>query len=112
MLGYRQELQARSIAHGCTTTLVALAREDQESRRQWGIDERCMTDVRELDEIVPRLRRLSRQVARDRCWLRPERVCPFSTAALTAAGADKAMVQAVSMIHELCWQTRSHTWKT
>lgn len=111
MLGYRRELQARSIAHGCASTLVAMARVDRDWRAGWGINEEKMTDAIDLDELTDRTKRLGKHRRNGGCWLRPKCPCPFSEISLRKVGAEEGSMKAVSMIHRLCWERKSHAWK-
>jgi predicted acylesterase/phospholipase RssA len=116
MLGFRREKQARSIAHGCATTLLQFAdvrwkrEEGQRRLRDWGIEETSLpphagTWTKLLEKSTNR--RTSKQVGQ--CWLR-DRPCPFSRVALSrsALGLEEAVIQEVSAIHRLCAQPQTH----
>jgi hypothetical protein len=120
MLGFRREKQARSIAHGCATTLLQFAHylRDEESGLQhlkdWGIEE--------PDSVLPAYQRWSalfekakqrRQAHRTGdCCLR-DCPCPFSRQSLSdpALGLSEAEIAAVSEIHAHCPEPESHLRK-
>ncbi|HEX5963170.1 MAG TPA: patatin-like phospholipase family protein [Gemmatimonadales bacterium] len=110
MLGFRRGRQARSIAHGCASTLLELARprpdDDSDSwKAAWGIDaSRIPTPETALrtDPYVP----LS--VGPDECWFRSGVICPFSRTGLAEARLHDTTLSEVSNIYTLCGRHDTH----
>jgi len=86
MLGFRREKQARSVAHGCASTLVHLAEVsgDAQTRTAWGMDpvdlDPNAVRVRSVVETGEKLTEFVPQPRKDgQCWFRTgDHVCPFS----------------------------------
>jgi predicted acylesterase/phospholipase RssA len=82
MLGFRRRKQAKSIAHGCATTLAELhanVSENEQWGKAWGIerldfDEQTSSRKKNQRVLTPR------RDARDgQCWFRKDgHICPFS----------------------------------
>lgn len=114
MLGFRRLEQARSIAHGCASTLLHL-----DELRAIDTRERWMRSWQiELDQLPDVDRRDGRErfepvLAPDKaksgyCWFRPEHRCPFSRQILEADGLPDATVQELSQIHRVCGRRETH----
>jgi hypothetical protein len=104
MLGFRREDQARSIAHGCKTTLETmhtLGNENPQWVDAWGIK----PPAQFLEE--PNLE----HKARGECWYRPGCQCPFSKQGIDAASAPVLAPNtrvALERIYQLCAKKRTH----
>jgi len=104
MLGFRREDQARSIAHGCKTTLETmhtLGGENPTWVDAWGIK----PPTQFLDE--PNLE----HKARGECWYRPGCQCPFSKQGIEAGSAPALAPNtrvALERIYQLCARKRTH----
>jgi hypothetical protein len=104
MLGFRREDQARSIAHGCKTTLEAmhaLGSSKPEWVNAWGI--------KPPDEFLtePRMEHKTR----GECWYRPGCRCPFSKQGIEDAAAPALAPNtkvALEHIYQLCAKRRTH----
>jgi predicted acylesterase/phospholipase RssA len=106
MLGFRRSRQAASIAHGCATTLLALARvERQENGRgslwtaSWGIRLGSLPET-VPDEGVPLELVAPREPGH--CWLRPGELCPFSGEGLGRDVVPPATRSQVEAIYLAC----------
>ena len=100
MLGFRRDDQAKSIAHGCRSTLAELAKIEPEQADAWGITRPEMRDEPYSDNG-----------AKGHCWYRDGCVCPFSRQALEEkAGAvlEKNTRKAVERIHRVCGRDKTH----
>jgi len=118
MLGFRRDVQAKSIAHGCATTLAAFA--DAVHRKQsddglsppihpdwlpaWGIDP---AQLPRPFATVGGMLRPDRSVPTDHCWFRPGHLCPFSRTAL-AVDLDPRTREELASIHQRCGEARTH----
>jgi predicted acylesterase/phospholipase RssA len=110
MLNFRRRRQAQSIAHGCASTLIELARpipDDRANRWKsaWGIDESRLPDAdvaSRPDPYVPL------QVGPDECWFKPGVTCPFSRTGLARAGLFDATASGVQSIYTLCGRPDTH----
>jgi predicted acylesterase/phospholipase RssA len=110
MLGFRRRRQAMSIAHGCASTLMELARPrgDDESgswKAAWGIDEHRLPEAEVAlrpDPYVPL------QVGQDKCWFQPGMTCPFSRTALANLGLPETTLNEVANIYTLCGKLETH----
>jgi predicted acylesterase/phospholipase RssA len=104
MLGFRREDQARSIAHGCRTTLEAmhaLGNTNPEWVDAWGI--------KPPEEFLPEAE--SEYRAQGDCWYRPGCRCPFSKQGIDAAAAPALAPNtraALERIYQLCAKKRTH----
>lgn len=111
MLGFRREKQARSIAHGCASTLVTLARQ-RDSNENWcrGWGARLDALPQAPDEpgrtIVP-LELTKSERRKGRCWFRPEAPCPFSAPEL-GRELPESTRRELARIHALCGDPRTH----
>jgi predicted acylesterase/phospholipase RssA len=133
MLGFTRERQARSIAHGCATTLLEFAHRSADSRRPefagytraWGIPSRAVPAVTNWEQAFARPVSAG-SVERGACWLRPAIRCPFSRVALEANDERLArprslhsterplgatLIREISRIHEMCHQRDTHLKK-
>jgi predicted acylesterase/phospholipase RssA len=110
MLNFRRRRQAQSIAHGCASTLMELARpiaDDRAGRWKsaWGIDQSRLPDVNvasRTDPYVPL------PVGPDECWFKPGVTCPFSRTGLARAGLHDATANEVQSIYTLCGRPDTH----
>jgi hypothetical protein len=110
MLGFRRQRQAMSMAHGCASTLLELARprDDDESgswRTGWGIDEDRLPEasVAERDDPYVPL-----QAGKDKCWFQPAMTCPFSRTGLAGLGLPETTLREVANIYTLCGKHETH----
>lgn len=119
MLGFRKEEQARSIAHGCASTLIQLARfrdapdplesdpaaAHEEWIQVWGVADGTLPprSVAERDDPFEPCR-----TDPGNCWFRPGVVCPFATANARARGLPEQTARAVGRIYEVCGQRPTH----
>lgn len=114
MLGFRRVNQAKSIAHGCAATLVALRRRgsadtskasDDRQEDPWKLNENVIpklgnrdeTDGSKARDIDKAREQLEARLARDRsripdgqCWLQQNKPCPFSRQELRKRKEDAA----------------------
>jgi len=110
MLGFQRRRQAKSIAHGCASTLLELARPrpDDDSgswKAAWGIDaSRIPTSETALrtDPYVPL------PVGPDECWFKNGVTCPFSRKGLAEARLNDTTLSEVSTIYTLCGRHDTH----
>jgi predicted acylesterase/phospholipase RssA len=113
MLGFRRAKQAASIAHGCATTLVALARvgckaETQPYLEEWGINDRVLPPVERLpDGKTMPLPPADLKPDSGRCWLR-DVTCPFSIQALRELKLPRAMQEGVAEVYHACLDRKTH----
>jgi predicted acylesterase/phospholipase RssA len=110
MLGFRRKRQAMSIAHGCASTLLELARprpDDQSGswKAAWGIDENRIPEpavANRPDSYVPL------KVGKDECWFKPGVICPFSHTGLSGLGLTEQTHSEVETIYTLCGRHETH----
>lgn len=108
MLGFRQTRQAESIAHGCATGLLELARVargNPEWAAGWGLDPTLLPEnppVTDLDPIVPG------PAGPGRCWFRPGVLCTFSAERLKGSGVPAPTIAELDRIHKACGQRKTH----
>ncbi len=133
MLGFRREKQARSIAHGCATTLLEFAARKADRKRpefnryvdEWGIPADAVPKCSTWEEAFASLDR-GPKLEHGHCWLRPKLMCPFSRVALEdndrklASRPQKELdcaresplgstvIREVSRIHDLCRERTTH----
>ncbi len=111
MLGFRRERQAASIAHGCATALLELARAADahpEWATGWNLDRTRLPEKYPAtfeDPIVPAD---SKNWPEGHCWFRPGIECPYSTKRLAAAGLPGHTQRELHQIHVLCGERRTH----
>jgi predicted acylesterase/phospholipase RssA len=105
MLGFRRVEQARSIAHGCMTTLKKLeklGRDHPDWVKAWGIKQPA-----EWSDGPERKRR-----ELGHCWYRKGCVCPFSEQGLGAIEGTEAFKpatrRALSVIYKECGKAATH----
>jgi predicted acylesterase/phospholipase RssA len=127
MLGFRRARQARSIAHGCASTLGALFQMENTAEgpawlEAWGAKDLaldraafkpaagqvaagasgvCAKDVNSL-VLKPQNR------TNGQCWFRTGKTCPFSEKGLLQAGVDPKKIPEVSQIYALCGDPATH----
>jgi len=101
MLGFRRDKQARSIAHGCASTLVKLAgisTEHPKWAEEWGIARLNIHAGINEDNLVP-----NRQGAKEgQCWFRnADHLCPFSREAIEKYNKDAFVAGRKTSISDL-----------
>jgi predicted acylesterase/phospholipase RssA len=128
MLGFRRRKQAQSIAHGCASTIVALAREARTHPQwadAWGLtagvgrvhppmDDTKEDPPKDDEQIHPR----RANKARGECWFRDGVPCPFSAASLEQLNQQStqgsptylgsATAREVGRIYDLCGKDETH----
>ena len=110
MLGFRRERQAQSIAHGCATTLLELARKAGDPATAhwataWGLDPEILPKKppkTDRDPIVPG------KAVEGNCWFRPGKPCPFSAERLKNSGIPEHTRSEVDKIYQACGQPETH----
>jgi predicted acylesterase/phospholipase RssA len=108
MLGFRRERQAASIAHGCATALLELARTAQAHpawAAGWALDPaRLPPDppATFTDPIVPG------QAKPGNCWFRPGIECLFSESRLAQTGLPAHTQRELHRIYTLCGKPETH----
>jgi hypothetical protein len=126
MLRFKRSQQARSIAHGCASTLLTFAREDRSQHfAAWGITGKVPA-VLDWHHAFQESERAPLRLEEGKCWLRPQADCPFSqkelrklNAALQAPVAGRGPTPAseplshekvteLSEIHRLCSERETH----
>ncbi len=116
MLGFRRLQQARSIAHGCASTLVRLdayrriaTRERWAGEDGWGLD---LAGLPKLDRIKGRSTfdplPPSANSPEGYCWFRPDRPCPFSRHSQQNADLDSKTLYELDRIHRECGLPETH----
>lgn len=116
MLGFDRSQQARSIAHGCASTLATLslaAKANARAAHAWGIAAaKGVTATPE--DLTPMTReRLTRP---GQCWFRPESQCPFGPERLrglpapegTPSRLHEARKLALAEIYTRCGEPATH----
>lgn len=108
MLGFRQERQAKSIAHGCATGLLELARTARSMPQWaagWGLDPGRLPKeppASDHDPIVPG------EAGPGRCWFRPGVFCTFSAERLKDTGLPQHTIDELDRIHAVCGRRETH----
>ena len=110
MLNFRRRRQAQSIAHGCASTLMELARPIPDDRAKrwksaWGIDESRLPEEEVASRPDPYL---PLRVGPDECWFRPGVTCPFSRTGLARAGLYDTTARELESIYMLCGRPDTH----
>jgi predicted acylesterase/phospholipase RssA len=112
MLGFRRYKQARSIAHGCASTLAVFSDLLNDPVRSawlvpWGVDTDAVPAnvYRSNGNLVPET-----SVPRGACWFRPDRPCPFSRNALEALAPalPEQTVAELDGIYRACGRESTH----
>ncbi|GEM_PF-1016024 len=116
MLGFRQEKQARSIAHGCAATLVRFASVERNYLEGWQIGGEDLPKATSFPEARTHWESLkSRRPGA--CWLRPDKTCPFSKAHLEVQNQhlpegqkplDRHTINELARIHRFCKEPKTH----
>ena len=111
MLGFRRKRQAASIAHGCASTLLELARrrKDKEERpwlAGWGIDEDKLPTAEQAFAENPYL--APEGAGKGACWFRQNAMCPFSAQELEKLKLKPRTQAELEQIHELCGKPETH----
>jgi predicted acylesterase/phospholipase RssA len=121
MLGFRRARQARSIAHGCASTLGALYQMENTPDGSgwltaWGAKNLALdhaafqptaaqTAAGVSDALNPQGR------GKGECWFRTGRTCPFSKEGLLLAKVDPKKIPEVEQIYKLCGDPATHGTK-
>jgi predicted acylesterase/phospholipase RssA len=114
MLGFRRHKQAKSIAHGCATTLAELnAKEHAAWTKAWGI---AQLDFAEQTSSEDRQLTPRPDAKNGQCWFRKDgHLCPFSKQwRLNGNDNEKNLkvrpeeLKALHAIYESCGDTRTH----
>ena len=111
MLGFRRSQQAASIAHGCATTLLELARLEQTPQGgtwldAWGIAAGRLPRHPPADRNEPIIP--PAPAAPGDCYWRPGKPCPYSGAELAKLALPAATVAALGEIYRACGEARTH----
>jgi predicted acylesterase/phospholipase RssA len=128
MLGFRRINQARSIAHGCATTLMRFSQlNDGETKpylAAWGVSETDIPSAKSWTTAFEGIDPARQEIEAGRCWL-TKKACPFSETSmkknrdtLKNSGdendlrlpSDKFIVE-VSKIHRVCSLQSTHLRK-
>jgi len=110
MLGFRQEKQAASIAHGCAVTLVMLASlKDREAYMAQGTFN-LRVDPQEAEQwqtaegdLIPQPREKP-----GHCWFQVNTLCPFYRQLESMSSGKDDKSAAVRRIYELCGKKETH----
>jgi hypothetical protein len=111
MLGYRRIRQARSIAHGCASTLLELgrrraAKEGEAWFKAWGIDDEALPKpaiAGKEGEYAPQPRANDHE-----CWFVDGKRCPFSAEAVAEARLPGATSRELVTIYRECGKVETH----
>jgi predicted acylesterase/phospholipase RssA len=108
MLGFRRARQARSIAHGCASTLGTLFEmqntpEGPSWLAAWGAKDLAL----DRRAFMPILKPAKRE-KKGECWFRTGKTCPFSEEGLLPAGVDRKKISEISQIYTLCGDPVTH----
>jgi predicted acylesterase/phospholipase RssA len=110
MLGFRRREQARSIAHGCATTLHRLAEIEPDYLDGWGVD-RDALPVRPGEDggwEEPTRKEAKEASEKGSCWYRHEVPCPFSAQALAGSHLPDVTRDQLALIHRECGKAKTH----
>jgi len=119
MLGFRREQQARSIAHGCASTLLRIASVDRQFRSGWNVDSKWLPQCTTFDDAFHRWQTEKKKSSTNACWIRPNIPCPYSAGRLWELNdylrkngdtrvLDKVTINELSKIHKFCSERKSH----
>jgi predicted acylesterase/phospholipase RssA len=115
MLGFRRERQARSIAHGCASTLVHLSRETANhpnwTQHWWKtFDLAADTSANDGDKTKAVALKPRPCNAKGDCCFVHDRKCPFSESELKQVRPhlETETIAAVASIYRYCGQLRTH----
>ncbi len=119
MLGFRRLFQARSIAHGCASTLIRLDgyrripnRERWAGPDGWGVDLERLPKVDRLNgRATFEPQKPTNGRAKGSCWFRPELPCPFSRHSQGTSTKDPHTRFALDRIHQQCGLQETHASK-
>jgi predicted acylesterase/phospholipase RssA len=118
MLGFRRARQARSIAHGCASTLGTLyemqhVNNGPEWLQAWGAKDLALDDAAfkpsneevaaDIFYVLKPAKRLNGQ-----CWFRTGKLCPFSKEGLLEAAVKDEKIAEISQIYTLCGDPATH----
>jgi hypothetical protein len=110
MLGFRRRQQAASIAHGCATGLLELARAARQEPQAgwapgWGLDADRLPEKPPLNDSLPII---PGPAEAGRCWFRPGVLCTFSVERLRGTGLPEATIAELTEIHAACGRPETH----
>jgi len=120
MLGFRRARQARSIAHGCASTLGAFFQMESIPKEKkwleaWGAKNLALDTAAfqppngqgagAQDILNPQPRQ------NGECWFRNGKICPFSKEGLLQANVDSKKIPEVEQIYKLCGEPVTHGTK-
>lgn len=123
MLGFRRDLQAANIAHGCYQTLEAVRefphkfadgvnrlpeqkKETERALTEWGFK------IGLLDNPALASRAEERKVHNEgQCWYYPNITCPFSEKTGIEVEANEQLQKPLSRIYQLCGEKKTHMAK-
>ena len=106
MLGFRRAHQAKSIAHGCASTLGAFSEIRADAHANWGLEEAAIPE-HSLAVANARPRPSDDVYNAGKCWLVPKTTCPFSRQGQGASKLEDSK-HWVSEIHRYCWDANTH----
>ncbi|HSP15325.1 MAG TPA: patatin-like phospholipase family protein [Thermoanaerobaculia bacterium] len=114
MLGFRREKQARSIAHGCASTLMSLhmsSLKHPQWLEAWGASHLDFDPSAIRDDGM---KKFPAPQKRDCgfCWFRNGRLCPYSRQATRGAGLPDREAEELDRIYRLCGEQKTHESRT
>ncbi len=114
MLGFRRRKQARSIAHGCASTIEKISQFASDSDQKfwlegWGVDTKNLPEPKER-QCKSRFRPIKQPVdgKTGGCWYCPQATCTFSCEAMDEQKLPDSVADAVRMIYEECGRSETH----
>jgi len=111
MLGFKKQMQAASIAHGCASTFATISRFATDPARKawlalWHVSPRAFEEIEHEafreGAIVPRLKEGGR------CYFRKDTPCPFSPDELSRSNIPPTTQRELSAIYEACGHSATH----
>jgi predicted acylesterase/phospholipase RssA len=121
MLGFRRDRQAKSIAHGCATTLLEFARRKADPEdpkfadylKAWKVNKTNVPRARNWEEAFAGATPAAKE---GKCWLREDVPCPFSRKALEEQDCKHqkeqplgaTLIREISKIHVCCSKRETH----
>ena len=111
MLGFRRSEQAKSIAHGCASTLLEFAKlvhQRPDAAAAWGVrlgEAEAAAAARAAESFTP----VGGGKPGD-CWFRPGSSCPFSAESQSSGGGGgrDPTTRALTEIHRACGDPHTH----
>jgi predicted acylesterase/phospholipase RssA len=115
MLGYRRDLQAANIAHGCYQTLQAVrefpdkfADGVKRTPEQKKMTERALDDWGFKRGLLDSFTPASKAEKRGQCWYYPNITCPFSEKTGIDVRINEELRMPLDKIYRLCGEQRTH----